>query len=214
MTLPRVPRLLWITPPSGNLEFIHSALMDLADVGRHPLAILYRRTSTEAAEAQALSRVCQHAGAGFFAQTLELAKATQATGVHLKESSDELGAAVTSNLIVGASRHDARGLRHAFAHGVDYCTLSPVFDSPGKGASLGLDKFAALLDEFIDQRTYSGGPKVLALGGILTPAQAASCIEHGAHGVATIRGLSTSGDVRRMLAALTVTSRGTRQRFS
>ncbi|MCC6917065.1 MAG: Nudix family hydrolase [Nitrosomonas sp.] len=82
----------------------------------------------------------------------------------------------------GASCHNQQELQRAEQLGVDFVTLSPVYptlshpDTP----SLGWEKFAALI------RNYP--LPVYALGGLL-PADLKTAREHGAHGIAMMRGI-------------------------
>jgi len=78
--------------------------------------------------------------------------------------------------VVGRSCHSRADLEEAAREGCDYATLSPVFESvskPGYGPALGVD---ALRDAPLP---------VYALGGV-DPANARSCIDAGATGVAVM----------------------------
>jgi thiamine-phosphate pyrophosphorylase len=77
-------------------------------------------------------------------------------------------------LLVGRSCHTLEDVRAAKA---DFVTFSPIFESPGKGAAIGLD---ALGD------ACRLGIPVYALGGV-TWENAESCIQAGATGIAGIR---------------------------
>lgn len=101
----------------------------------------------------------------------DIAIAAGADGVHLPASAPNL---TWPGLVVGRSCHTVEEVRRA---GADFVTFGPVFESPGKGAAVGLD----LLREAC--RT---GPPVFALGGV-TWQNAAACIEAGAAGVSGIR---------------------------
>lgn len=113
---------------------------------------------------------------------IALAQTVQADGVHL--TSTQL-LSLTARPAVnwcGASCHNVEELKHAKQLGVDFVTLSPVcptFSHPG-APSLGWDKFSALLRDY--------PLPVYALGGLL-PADLAIAQEHGAHGIAMMRGI-------------------------
>ena len=84
--------------------------------------------------------------------------------------------------LVGASCHGAADLAWAAALGLDYALLSPVLPTashPG-APPLGWERFAALAEE--------ATLPVYALGG-LGPGEVEQAIDHGAQGVAAIRGL-------------------------
>jgi thiamine-phosphate pyrophosphorylase len=78
--------------------------------------------------------------------------------------------------VVGRSCHSRADLEQAAREGCDYATLSPIFESPSKpgyGPALGLD-------------ALPGAPlPVYALGGV-DPANARSCLDAGAAGVAVM----------------------------
>ena len=105
-----------------------------------------------------------------------LAREVGADGVHLPST---LEPERHDGLLVGCSCHDAPELERAAAAGVDFCTLSPVLASPGKGAALGWTRFRAL--------TRACAVPVFALGG-LGPESFAEARRRGAWGVAGIRG--------------------------
>jgi thiamine-phosphate pyrophosphorylase len=123
-----------------------------------------------------------------------VAGAARRAGVPLIVASDpELGARVAAAGVhlaavdalpsrrqgwVGRSCHDAIELARAEADGVDYVTLSPIFETPGKpgyGPALGTDGLRELAAG-TDRAVY-------ALAGI-TAARAGACVAAGAHGVA------------------------------
>lgn len=115
-------------------------------------------------------------------QDIALAQTLQADGVHL--TSPQL-LSLTARPAVnwcGASCHTAEELKHAEQLGVDFITLSPVCPtlSHPNAESLGWDKFATLI------RDYS--LPVYALGGLM-PADLETAREHGAHGIAMMRGI-------------------------
>jgi len=108
------------------------------------------------------------------------ARESGADGVHLSERGAVAAARAIlgPGALVGASRHDAAGIRAAAEAGADYATLSPIFPVDGKGSPLGL---AALAE------ACTAAPiPVVALGGI-TPALAPACLRAGASAVAAIR---------------------------
>ncbi len=66
-------------------------------------------------------------------------------------------------LFVSISCHSENQALRALRLGAHRVTLSPVFATPGKGAPLGLAGFKPTADKI--------GPKLIALGGILSPEQ-------------------------------------------
>jgi thiamine-phosphate pyrophosphorylase len=101
----------------------------------------------------------------------DVAFAAGADGVHLPALAP---CVAPQGLLVGRSCHTLEEVSTAQA---DFITFSPVFESPGKGASAGLDALRA---------ACKVGPPVYALGGV-TWENAESCVQAGAVGIAGIR---------------------------
>ena len=102
-------------------------------------------------------------------------------GVHLQGSQYGLIAkAKDFGLLVITSCHSAKEALEALSFGSDFITLSPVFDSPGKGVPFGINGFTDIL-ETIDKT------KVFALGGIDDNEKAAMVEKLGVFGFASIR---------------------------
>ncbi len=101
----------------------------------------------------------------------DVALAARADGVHLPASAPR---EVPEGLLVGRSCHTLDEVKTARA---DFVTLSPIFESPGKGKAIGLDALRS---------ASKLGPPVYALGGV-TWESAESCIQAGAVGIAGIR---------------------------
>jgi thiamine-phosphate pyrophosphorylase len=101
----------------------------------------------------------------------DIALATGADGVHLPSNAPQQ---TLPGLLVARSCHTLEEIRQTGAHLV---TFGPVFESPGKGAPVGLDalKTACRL-----------GKPVFALGGVNWD-NAAECMHAGAEGIAGIR---------------------------
>ncbi|MEQ1667312.1 MAG: Nudix family hydrolase [Sulfuriferula sp.] len=110
-----------------------------------------------------------------------LAHAIAADGVQLTSSQLASLTIRPDFLWVGASCHNAEELDRAEQLGCDYALLSPVLPTashPG-AATLGWDKFASLSA----QRSLA----IFALGG-LSSTDLAQAQQHGAHGIALLRG--------------------------
>jgi thiamine-phosphate pyrophosphorylase len=101
----------------------------------------------------------------------DVALAAHADGVHLPASAPR---EVPAGLLVGRSCHTLDEVKTAHA---DFVTLSPIFESPGKGEAVGLDAIRA---------ASKAGTPVYALGGV-TWENAESCVQAGAVGIAGIR---------------------------
>ncbi len=101
----------------------------------------------------------------------DIAVATGADGVHLPSDAPRQ---TLGELLVARSCHTLDEIKRTDAA---FVTFGPVFDSPGKGAGLGLDELRAACQL---------GKPVYALGGI-TWDNAALCMKAGAEGIAGIR---------------------------
>jgi thiamine-phosphate pyrophosphorylase len=118
-----------------------------------------------------------------------VAAACGADGVHLPQgfSVAEARRLVGPDRWVGVSAHNLEEAQRAAA-GADYITLSPIFtpvSKPDYGPPLGL--------EALRQVARAVPIPVIALGGI-TPANARSCLEAGAAGIAVLGGLMEATD--------------------
>ena len=115
-----------------------------------------------------------------------------ADGVHLTESSISTSQVKKhfSNLLIGVSTHSIEGARSAEAHGADFLTFGPIYETPSKtkyGLPKGLDA--------LRQVTLAVGLPVLALGGI-TMHRVPECLEQKAFGVALISDIWGSTDIK------------------
>ncbi len=98
--------------------------------------------------------------------------------------------------IVGRSCHNLEEVRRAEMEGVDYVTLSPVFESPSKpgyGPPLGLAQFSRI--------TRQAHVPIYALGGV-DLGRVAACRDAGAAGVAVQGAVSRSPNPDETIAAI------------
>lgn len=95
-----------------------------------------------------------------------------------------LGAHLAPRRLLGVSAHNAEDLNTARALHADFAVLGHVLDTPShpKQQALGWDAFATLAQD--------AGVPVYAIGG-QSAATVATAKQHGAHGIAGIRGLFT-----------------------
>jgi thiamine-phosphate pyrophosphorylase len=109
-----------------------------------------------------------------------LAKELGAMGVHFSgQGIRELPRAKEAGLFVVASVHSIEEAERRAREGVDAVTLSPIFATPGKGPSLGVET----LREAVGRLDIP----VIALGGIVSPERVAELENSGAFGFASIR---------------------------
>ncbi len=96
-------------------------------------------------------------------------------------------------MICGKSVHSLSDAVSAEKEGFDYLILGPIYRTPAKiryGPPLGL--------EMLKRVCKKVKIPVFAVGGI-NPARAVKCIERGAHGVAVIREVMTSKNIRKTI---------------
>lgn len=116
----------------------------------------------------------------------DVASAAGADGVHLRSDSIPVETIKQNfpGLLAGVSAHSLETATDARNGGADYVTLAPVFETPGKGAPLGLDELARIAG------SLEGFP-VIALGGI-DEDNYTGVLKAGASGFAAIRFLNNS----------------------
>jgi thiamine-phosphate pyrophosphorylase len=169
-----------ITDPS-TLDFNHLE-RDLKRFSQKASMIVYRDKSNvskhgaafvQAAKKFDFEKVIIHGD-------ISLAKSAGADGVHLSSLQlDEIADAKAMGLFVVVSTHTIDELKKAEALGADMATFSPIFETPNKGAPVGLEVLRSV--------TSQVNLPVLALGGILTEEQIKACERSGASGFASIR---------------------------
>lgn len=121
----------------------------------------------------------------------DIALAAKADGVHLTENSvsaEIIRRNFPKNFIIGVSTHSIESAEKAKIQGADFAAFSPIFDSPGKGAPVGLEKLSEVC------RRLKPFP-VIALGGI-DETNYKSVLETGASGFAAIRFLHSQNRKR------------------
>lgn len=180
-------RLLAITDLSLMGPAPLARLEALAAILGPELAVLIREPGLSISALYALAReskaILEQSGAQLFvADRLDLARALEIgvqlpeRGIPVTDARRWLGPAA----LIGASRHDAEGVAAALRAGASFATLSPIFDSPGKGPALGLNPLREAR-----ARAPAGG-RVVALGGV-DASNAAAILSAGADAVAAIR---------------------------
>jgi thiamine-phosphate pyrophosphorylase len=126
---------------------------------------------------------------------LDVALAAGADGVHLPSDgvpTAALRARFGAGVLIGRSTHTVEEVERARDEGADYVVFGPIYETPGKGAPVGL---AALEKAAVSAR----GLPVYALGGV-TLGRFGELAESGAAGVAAIRlfqDISCLGEVAR-----------------
>lgn len=177
-------------PPNRQLEVVEAALQGgIRDLQLRekqlPLADLFSL-------AMVLRQLTEKYGARLYINgRLDIALMVDADGVHLPEDGlppNEVKARYP-HLLVGVSTHSLASARQAEKDGADFVTFSPIFETPSKqeyGPPQGLNNLREVCEAV--------NIPVLALGGInLERIQTVQ--EHGAHGVALIRGIWNSSNI-------------------
>ena len=121
----------------------------------------------------------------------EIAIAVDADGVHLPAGfppADEIRDYWLRHRdrepLIGVSAHSVEDVRQSESHGASFAVLAPIFEKAATGAKgFGLK---VLRQACAPSLTQQSGIPVLALGGV-TLANAPSCIDAGAAGIAGIR---------------------------
>lgn len=202
MTVAAVPRLVVVTDRHAAGRAGHD-LVDVvaAAVEAGAPAVLLRDKDLPPADRLAIGRrlqpVIATAGARLLvASDPPLAHRLEADGVHLA-ASDLTCPAAEVGVLLGRSCHDEREVAAARDEDVDYAFVSPVAPTPSKpgyGPALGAGRLLRLV-------AVAEPVPVLALGGV-TPANAATWLAAGAHGVAVMGGVMTASDPAGYVRAL------------
>ena len=124
---------------------------------------------------------------------VDVAVAAGAEGVHLAETSLPVAVVRRSfgGILIGASVHSLSAAEAAVRDGADYVLFGPIFDTPGKGAPVGIETLAEVC------RRVQGFP-VIALGGI-DETNCQEVVEAGAAGIAAIRALNNAASRKKIL---------------
>jgi thiamine-phosphate pyrophosphorylase len=206
-----------VTDPRYDLATTCDALRDAATaLGGHRVLVQLRDKEADAAAllatAHALRAATREVGAKLVINgALAIAKAVAADGIHVagrKSAAEMASARAAADEVLGraavvtAAAHDDEDVRNATLARVSAVLVSPIFATPGKGPARGLDALRAAR-AIVDAPRHECLLHVYALGGIAA-ANAASCIEAGANGVAAIRALHGRVERTELLRALEV----------
>jgi thiamine-phosphate pyrophosphorylase len=164
--------------------------------------IQIREKSLTAKQMIKLTELAVEAAVGHNVQILvneraDIAVAGGADGVHLTSRSlpvEVVRAIVGDDRYIWVSTHSLREVERAFSAGANAVVFAPVFSTPGKDATRGIDELQEVCRRF-------EGRDVIALGGI----DAGNCelvMAAGAAGIAAIRSLNDTDERRAMIAKL------------
>jgi thiamine-phosphate pyrophosphorylase len=167
-------------------------VVDRSDRAGPELLVQVREKDLDGGPLLALVRVALATGARVAVnERVDVALAAGAHAVHLPEHglSVDDARALAPDLAIGVSCHTVDGVRTAALAGADLVQLGPIWSTPGKGPPLGAASLTAARRALIDTRTH-----LVAVGGIDSPALAATALAAGADAVAMIRA-AWSGEI-------------------
>lgn len=122
---------------------------------------------------------------------IDIAMASGADGVHLTGRSIPaivVRKLVPDNFLVGVSAHSQAEVETAVRDEADFVVLGPIFDTPGKGEPLGLERFGEIC------RSVHPFP-VLGLGGVGV-SNITEVLSASANGLAAIRAMNDEESLR------------------
>lgn len=112
--------------------------------------------------------------------SIKFAKTYGANGVHIKgKHLNNAKKVLNEKLATFYSAHSINEAKKALDMGIDFITLSPIFNTPNKGAPLGVE-YLCQLDPIMKNHTF-------ALGGIIDAKHIQQIQKSGIRGFASIR---------------------------
>ncbi len=126
---------------------------------------------------------------------LDIALLSAANGVHIPTNGIQLNfiRKIAPRIIAAKSVHSLSEAIKAQSEGYDYLLFGPVYRTPAKikfGAPQGLKRLKKICEAI--------KIPVFAVGGI-TPQRAKICLQSGAHGVAVIRAIMKSANIKKTI---------------
>jgi len=173
--------LTYAITDSTTLNF-DTLVSDLVHFSHKASMIVYRDKDTKdyAKNAKLFVSAAQNFDKVLLHGDYVLAKQCRADGVHLTSLQFEhITKAKRLGLFVIVSTHSKEEAKKVEALGADIITFSPVFHTPNKGMSVGI--------EALEEVVCSVDIPVFALGGVLRQDQIDACAKVGAKGFASIR---------------------------
>jgi thiamine-phosphate pyrophosphorylase len=189
------PDVVVITDPAWSDDDLAERTQSLLGAVPHSSVGIQIRDKTRSARAvlalaERLKRVCLDFGAPLYVNDrLDIALALGADGVHLGGDSVDVADArrlVGPVAFVSTVAHASEDVARAVRSGATAALVSPIFDTPGKGAPRGTSFIT-------DARSHSRTLRLYALGGV-DPGNASACVSAGADGVAVIRAVWQAED--------------------
>lgn len=192
--MPAMPWLYLITDDKGRKPEELAELIENAIMGGVNLVQFREKSSGPTAAARAfqlLSAVCQRANVPLLINADLLGRFpldVPFAGIHYSNRTLPVHPCTKAPL-AGYSAHGHDDAAAAFSHGVHFCTISPIFETPSKAGILdpiGLDSLKSIC-------SAQSHRNFIALGGI-DDTRVQDCLQAGVKGVAVIRGIMDSSD--------------------
>ncbi len=177
------PPVMLITDATQAVLPLHDLLHQSLIAGCRWIVLRDLTADDETLTAQALSikKLCAPFGATFcISRNVSVAKTVRADGLHLSASQHvSQTKRLCPTMLIGQSCHSLQDILNAEKNGVDYVTLSPIFETASKPgyAPLGLHT----LEDACKQTPIP----IIALGG-LDNGQVKPCQKVGANGIAVM----------------------------
>lgn len=116
----------------------------------------------------------------FISKHIELARKLNFNGVHLTSKQfDKIAYAKELSLKVIISCHDEEEIQKAIKYRANFITYSPIFETPNKAPSKGIDELKKICQKY--------NIPIFALGGIISDKHVCSLEGTGVYGFASIR---------------------------
>lgn len=183
--------ILAITDPRYPLEHLLGAIQRAHAAIGGRLLVEYRNKAATPDQRASEMRTLRASGARMIVNGRpDEALALGAYGVHLAGPSPdvrEAREALGPDAWISISAHDDAAIERAVALGATAALVSPIFETPGKGAPRGIEALTRAREIAGDRL------RIFALGGI-DSRRAASCARAGADGIAVIRAIFDAPD--------------------
>jgi thiamine-phosphate pyrophosphorylase len=194
--------IIAITDPRWPIDHVVGAVERIHTVLPRDAFMVQIRDKTSAPDRLA-ERLCAIGVRFVLNGTPEDAVRVGAEGVHLPGDAPDLAharAVLGEDAWISIAAHDDDAVTRAVAGRATAALVSPIFETPGKGAPRGVEALTRA------KSIAKGRVRIIALGGI-DSRRAASCALAGADGIAVIRAIWEASDPG--AAALELTARMT-----
>lgn len=186
--------IVLVTDPRYDVDHLVACVRRVRDaVGDEDLVVQVRDKDSVARRDETFTAVAKTGARVVLNGAPEDALRLGAYGVHLAgERPDVVRAreALGDDAWISIAAHDDEAVERAVAGRATAALVSPIFETPGKGAPRGVDALSRA------RAIADGRVRIIALGGV-DPRRAASCRAAGADGIAVIRAIFDASDPAR-----------------